>query len=59
MKVFNRYGEKIWESTYKKNQWDCIYQAEEIPDGVYAWYLTFSGWNEKEYRKTGVVHVLH
>ena len=59
MKVFNRYGEKIWESTFKKNQWDCIYKAEEIPDGVYAWYLQFSGWNEKEYRKTGVVHVLH
>ncbi len=59
MKVFNRYGEKIWESSYKKNQWDCIYRAEEIPDGVYAWYLQFSGWNEKEYRKTGVVHVLH
>jgi hypothetical protein len=59
MKVFNRYGEKIWESSYKNNQWDCIYRAEEIPDGVYAWYLQFSGWNEKEYRKTGVVHVLH
>lgn len=59
MKVFNRYGEKIWESGYKKNQWECVYQAEEIPDGVYAWYLQFSGWNEKSYRKTGVVHVLH
>jgi gliding motility-associated-like protein len=59
MKVFNRYGEKIWESSYKKNQWDCIYHSEEIPDGVYAWYLQFSGWNEKEYRKTGTVTVLH
>lgn len=59
MKLFNRYGEKIWESTFKKEQWDCIYQSNEIPDGVYAWYLEFRGWNKKTYRKTGTVTVLH
>jgi gliding motility-associated-like protein len=59
MKVFNRYGEKIWESANKKFQWDCIYQNEDIPDGVYAWYLEFKGWDKKTYRKTGTVTVLH
>jgi gliding motility-associated-like protein len=59
MKVFNRYGEKIWESANKKFQWDCIYQNQDIPDGVYAWYLEFKGWDKKTYRKTGTVTVLH
>ena len=59
MKVFNRYGQKIWESNFKKDQWDCVYKSNEIPDGVYAWYLEFKGWNQKTYRKTGTVTVLH
>ena len=59
MKVYNRYGQKIWESTYKKNQWDCQYQSSEIPDGVYAWYLVFTGWDKKTYEKVGTVTVIH
>jgi gliding motility-associated-like protein len=59
MKVYNRYGQKIWESTYKKNQWDCQYQSNEIPDGVYAWYLIFKGWDKKTYEKVGTVTVIH
>jgi gliding motility-associated-like protein len=59
MKVYNRYGQKIWESTYKKNQWDCQYQSNEIPDGVYAWHLIFKGWDKKTYEKVGTVTVIH
>ncbi len=59
LSVFNRYGQKIWQSTNKKTQWDCQFEEEEIPDGVYAWAVEFIGWDNKKYTKTGTVSVLH
>lgn len=59
MKVFDRWGKKIWESDQKKRQWDGVYNDEQVPDGVYAWLMTFDGWDDKTYQKTGTVMVLH
>jgi gliding motility-associated-like protein len=59
MKVYNRYGEKIWESNDKHRQWDGFYNDKQVPDGVYAWYLQFEGWDDKTYQKTGTVTVIH
>jgi gliding motility-associated-like protein len=59
MKVYNRWGQKIWESSNKKTQWDGTVNGKPAPDGVYAWLLTFDGWNDKEYQKTGTVLILH
>lgn len=59
MKVYNRWGEKIWESTAKKQQWDGTFEGKDVQDGVYGWLLEFDGWNNKTYRKTGTVLVIH
>ena len=59
MKVYDRWGKKIWESSAKKKQWDGTYNGKQVQDGVYAWLLTFDGWNEENYQKTGTVLVIH
>ena len=59
MKVYDRWGNKIWESTAKKRQWDGIYNGKQVPDGVYAWLLNFDGWDEESYQKTGTVLIIH
>ncbi len=59
MKVYDRWGKKIWESTAKKQQWDGTYNGKQVPDGVYAWLLTFEGWDNETYQKTGTVLVIH
>jgi gliding motility-associated-like protein len=59
MKVYDRWGKKIWESTAKKQQWDGMYNEKQVPDGVYAWLLTFEGWDNETYQKTGTVLVIH
>jgi gliding motility-associated-like protein len=59
MKVYYRWGNKIWESTAKKQQWDGLYNGKQVPDGVYAWLLTFDGWSEGVFQKTGTVLVVH
>ncbi len=59
MKVYDRWGAKIWESTDKKQQWGGLFKDQQVPDGVYAWLLTFDGWDNETYQKTGTVIVLH
>lgn len=59
MKVFDRWGNKIWESTAKKQQWDGLFNGKQVPDGVYAWLLTFDGWSEGVFQKTGTVLIVH
>lgn len=59
MLVYDRWGNIIWESTNKKNQWDATIFNKDLPDGVYAWKVDFWGWDNKKYTKTGTVTVLH
>lgn len=59
MKVYDRWGQKIWESSDKKKQWDGTIDGKQVPDGVYAWLLNFDGWNDKSYQKTGTVMIIH
>ena len=41
MKVFNRWGELIWESYDHRTSWDGTYNGKMCPDGSYNWVLTF------------------
>lgn len=59
MKVYNRWGQKVWESDSKKQQWDALNQKEKLSDAVFAWVLEFKGWDDKTYIKTGTVTVIH
>lgn len=59
MRVYDRWGQKVWESTDKKRQWDGTVNDRKAPDGVYAWYVIFDGWDDKTYRMKGTVTILH
>jgi len=59
MRVFNRWGQKVWETQNRKEQWNGQTKGEKSEDRVYAWYLTFTGWDGKEYKMTGTVTLVH
>lgn len=59
MRVYNRWGEKVWESTQKKLQWDGFKNGKISRDAVFAWYVVFDGWDGKTYKMSGTVTVLH
>jgi len=59
MRVYDRWGGKIWESSDKKLQWDGKINGKTAPDGVYAWYVIFDGWDSKTYKTKGTVTVIH
>ena len=38
--VYNRWGQKVFESTSAAKGWDGFFKGQKQPDGVYAWYCT-------------------
>ncbi|MBK9759403.1 MAG: PKD domain-containing protein [Flavobacteriales bacterium] len=58
--VFDRWGEKIFETTDRGEGWDGGYNGALVKDGVYAWrLLARSAYTKQGYELTGHVTVLH
>ena len=59
LRIFNRWGELIFESNRIENKWDGRHQGQPVPDGVYVYTLVakelVSG---KNITKTGTVTLL-
>jgi len=41
MKIFNRWGEIVWETNDCKLTWDGTYNNSKCPDGSYIWVVRF------------------
>lgn len=58
-KIFNRWGEIIWESYDVNSSWDGTYNGILVPSGTYNWQLSFRDLSGNENKiKTGTVNVL-
>jgi gliding motility-associated-like protein len=42
IKVYNRWGENIWESNNHTEGWDGTYNNGLVQQGIYSWIATFS-----------------
>jgi gliding motility-associated-like protein len=58
MKVFNRWGEKVFETDYKGEQWDGSYLSIEPFENVFIWIATYTGWDNNRYHQKGTVTIL-
>ena len=58
MMVFNRWGEKVFDSKDKKLQWKGVMGSGKPSDNVFAWMVVYMGWDNRRYTQQGVVHVL-
>lgn len=58
IKIFNRWGELLFESNDKNFEWDGTHNGETVPDGTYVWKLFYLSINEDEETITGHVTVL-
>jgi len=43
MRIYNRWGEKVFESTDLNGQWDGTFKSIMQPPGVYVYYVDFGG----------------
>ena len=55
LKIFNRWGEKVYESTEQTQGWDGFFRNEEQEPGAYVYYVQVVYLNNKEFSKTGSV----
>lgn len=58
MKVFNRWGQKVWENDFKGTQWDGKVNGAIAGNDVYIWIITYKGWDNKFYTQKGTVTVM-
>jgi len=58
LKIFNRWGEVIFESNNVKDRWDGTYMEEKVPEGSYVYMVTAAGANGKRHSREGNVKVI-
>jgi gliding motility-associated-like protein len=58
LKVFNRWGQKVWENDFKGTQWDGKVNGAIAGNDVYVWIITYKGWDNKFYTQKGTVTVM-
>lgn len=59
LEIFNRWGEKIWESFDARASWDGTYNGRLVQNGTYSWKISYKMKdNDGRDFKTGFVNVL-
>jgi hypothetical protein len=56
MSVFNRWGEKVFETTDKNADWNGIFRDNDLANSnVYVWIVEYTGWDHSRHIKKGTV----
>jgi gliding motility-associated-like protein len=58
IQIFNRWGERIFESRSKYDYFDGSFKGKESQSDVYFYIIQYSGWNGLEYTKKGNFTIL-
>jgi gliding motility-associated-like protein len=58
MAVYNRWGQKLFETTDANIGWDGTVSGEAAQDGIYVYTVEFSDFRDKIYQFSGTIHLL-
>lgn len=58
MQVYNRWGEKVFDSENKKQDWDGNYFGETKGIEVFIWQVSYTGWDRSSHYQKGTVTVI-
>ncbi len=56
--IFNRWGEKVFESNNIKEGWDGTYKGLNCPDGTYVWKLSYQDYGSVWHDRVGHINLL-
>ncbi len=56
--IYDRWGEKVFETNSIHTGWDGRYKGKPVPPDVYVYYLETTCYNKAEYRKKGNITVI-
>jgi gliding motility-associated-like protein len=59
LKVFNRWGEMVFQTNNPEKAWDCTYKGSLVPQGAYVWMAkySYSDKRKKVFTDTGTVNI--
>lgn len=58
MTIYNRWGQRVWTTGNKKEQWDAIFNNNESFLNVFVYIVTYTGWEGSEHYKSGNVTIV-
>jgi gliding motility-associated-like protein len=58
LRIYNRWGEKVYETNDKHNIWSGEYKNELTTNNVYIYQIMFTGWDRSVHYRKGTVTVL-
>ncbi len=58
LQIYNRWGERIFETYNKKEAFSGAYKSNEVQSDVYFYIVDFTGWDEKSYTQKGNFTIL-
>ncbi len=56
--IYDRWGEKVFESTQKNSGWDGTYKGKAVAPGVFAYYLEVICFDQNKFIKKGNITVI-
>lgn len=56
--IYNRWGEKVFETRNKNQGWDGTYKGREVDPGVFDYYLEVRCYNQLQYKKKGNITLI-
>lgn len=56
--IYNKWGEKIFETKDKDKQWDGKYKGKTVESGVYTWVVSYKDTNGNGHQKAATVTVI-
>lgn len=59
MQVYNRWGEKVFESFDKNEQWTGDFARTGPADNVFIWIVRYTGWDNSIHNKKGTITILN
>ena len=51
--IYNRWGERVFETTDLNQGWDATYNGSPVQDGTYIWKINFRWYDQRTYELTG------
>lgn len=57
--IYNRWGEKVFETKDSNQPWDGRYKGKPVPEGSYMYYIKFYTSKNKLYQKNGQITVFY
>jgi len=58
VEVYDRWGEKVYDSNDVKTDWDGYYRGKQYPNNVYIYKITYTGWDRSIHHRKGTVTVI-